>query len=212
MTNRVIIVEDDLVLQEHLCETIAGLDGFSVLGCADSVAEGLDLLAQEPEIALIDLELVDGSGLDLIEKASAETDTKVIVITVLGDEQSVLRAFDAGAHGFLLKDGDSQRVESALSDVIAGRSPISAAAATHLLRRLRRPARETADFKLTQREIELLELLAKGLTNAEVARCLDISPKTVGTHAKKIYRKMSVHSRSEAVFEAVNVGLIRFGE
>ena len=81
-----------------------------------------------------------------------------------------------------------------------------------MLRRVRRPAPSGNDFNLTKREIELLKLLAKGLTNVEVGECMGISPLTVSTHAKAIYRKMQVRSRSEAVFEAVNEGLIRFGE
>ena len=213
MAHKVVIIEDDLVLREHLRSMIGQIDDFTVCGEADSVAEGRQLFTQDPAVALIDLDLVDGSGLDLIAEAKETSEAiKIVVVTVLADERAVLQAFDAGADGFLLKDGPVTSIEGALRDVLAGRSPISAAAATHLLRRVRRPAPSGNDFNLTKREIELLKLLAKGLTNVEVGECMGISPLTVSTHAKAIYRKMQVRSRSEAVFEAVNEGLIRFGE
>lgn len=211
--HKVVIIEDDLVLREHLRSMIGQIEDFVVCGEADSVAEGRELFSDNPAVALIDLDLVDGSGLDLIAEAKqAAAEIKIVVVTVLADERAVLQAFDAGADGFLLKDGPVNSIEGALRDVMAGRSPISAAAATHLLRRVRRPSPSGRDFNLTKREIELLRLLAKGLSNVEVGECLGISPLTVSTHAKAIYRKMQVRSRSEAVFEAVNEGLIRFGE
>lgn len=205
-------MEDDPILREHLSEMISEIEGFTLIGSGESVSEGKDLLSLSPEVALIDLDLIDGSGIELI-KTAKETDTvKVVVITVLGDEQSVLQAFDAGADGFLLKDGKTSDIVTALEEVCEGKSPISAAAATHLLRRVRRPKTSNSTFNLTPRELELLELLAKGLSHNEVGKCLGISPQTVGTHVKAIYRKMSVKNRSEAVFEAVNEGLIRLGD
>lgn len=211
-TLRAIIVEDNPVLCDHLCELVSGTGDYEILGIADSVEGGLDLLKQQPDIALVDLDLIDGHGSDIISAAAATGTCKVLVVTIFADEQSVLCAFEAGADGFILKDSTLNDVQKALGAVMRGESPISAAAATHLLRRLQEPAKADknipAQTVLTPREIELLQLLAKGLSVKEVARTLDISHHTVSTHAKKIYRKMQVSGRNEAIFEAANEGWI----
>ncbi|MCR9130694.1 MAG: response regulator transcription factor [Alphaproteobacteria bacterium] len=212
---RAIVVEDDSVLREHLVDLVNQVEGVEVVGSAEGVESGQALLQTKPEILLVDLDLIDGSGVDLIRAGSAMEGLRILVVTVFGDEQSVMQAFEAGAHGFILKDTTLNEVSQALHDVLAGGAPISAAAAAHLLRRLKsEPQTDRAGATqsiLTGRELELLQLLAKGLSHKEVAQTLGISPLTVGTHAKAIYRKMKVNGRGEAVFEAVSEGWIKLG-
>ncbi|MBK9654766.1 MAG: response regulator transcription factor [Rhodanobacteraceae bacterium] len=165
---------------------------------------------------LLDLGLPDGNGLDLIEDFSAR-DVRVIVFSVLGDEQSVLAAIERGAAGYLLKDTAAGQMREAIAQVLAGGAPLTPAVAGHLLRKMRRtevaapPAdkSDTALMDLTAREREVLMALARGFSYDETATMLEISKHTVNHHIKQIYAKLAVTSRSQAVFEAVQAGWLR---
>jgi DNA-binding NarL/FixJ family response regulator len=217
----VFILEDDPMLRKRLGQLLTATPRFDVLAAAGSLGEGLTLLAglsSPPDICLVDLGMPDGSGLDLIRAAKKLPDTKVLVFTMFGDQSSVLNSLEAGADGFVLKDSQPEELLSALDSTLQGGAPISAAAAAHLLRHLRATptlaeAQPTTveDFGLTPREKELLELLARGFSQKDVARISEISPHTVSAHIKSIYAKMAVNSRSEAVFEAVQSGLLDLG-
>jgi DNA-binding NarL/FixJ family response regulator len=217
----VFILEDDPMLRKRLSQLLSATPRFDVLAAAGSLSDGLALLAglsSPPDICLVDLGMPDGSGLDLIRAAKKLPDTKVLVFTMFGDQSSVLNSLEAGADGFVLKDSQPEELLSALDSTLQGGAPISAAAAAHLLRQLRatptlaeaQPA-TVEDFGLTPREKELLELLARGFSQKDVARISEISPHTVSAHIKSIYAKMAVNSRSEAVFEAVQSGLLDLG-
>jgi DNA-binding NarL/FixJ family response regulator len=233
---RVFLLEDDPLLRSGLIRLVEQAEGFELAGEAGSVAEGLAGLAglaRAPDLLLADLGMPDGSGLEVVRAVRDRSDARILIFTVFGDQTSVISALEAGADGFVLKDSRPDDLVAAMRSTLAGGAPISAAAAAHLLRRLRSasasasagasasaPAATTAsareepaaaatgDFGLTPREKETLELLARGFSQKEVARKLDISPHTVGAHVKAIYSKMAVNSRSEAVFEAVQSGLI----
>ncbi|MCU0881122.1 MAG: response regulator transcription factor [Hyphomonadaceae bacterium] len=224
----VFILEDDPVLRDRLTRLLAASPQFDVLAAAGSLSEGQALLADlptPPDICLVDLGMPDGSGLELIRAAKRLPATKVLVFTMFGDQSSVLNSLEAGADGFVLKDSKPDDLIEALQSTLNGGAPISAAAASHLLRHLRAspgpasqpPAAQTVapkvvdDFGLTPREKELLELLARGFSQKDVARISNISPHTVSAHIKSIYAKMAVNSRSEAVFEAVQSGLLDLG-
>lgn len=205
------IVEDDPILREELKRVIGLADDFELQGAASTSAEGRALLALPVDVFLIDLALPDGSGVDLIREASRLTPRpKIIVVSIFGDARSVVRAIEAGADGYLLKGADPVEAASAIRSVLEGGAPISPAVASHILARLRgpEPARDGAPA-LSEKEIAILTDLAKGFRYKEVARLHGISPNTVGDHVKSIYRKLAVNSRSEAVFEAVQAGLIQ---
>jgi DNA-binding NarL/FixJ family response regulator len=136
-----------------------------------------------------------------------------MVITVFGDESHVVTAIEAGATGYLLKDSPSERIGQAVLELVGGGSPISPAIARHLLKRFR-PANPgtTAAVALpglTDREHEVLALLVKGFTYAEIGDLLSISAHTVTSHVKNLYRKLEVRSRAEAVYEALTLGLVK---
>ncbi|MCW5621175.1 MAG: response regulator transcription factor [Burkholderiales bacterium] len=223
----VLIVEDDGVTRERLARVVAGDKSFLVLPPCAGVRDGTAALQEHrPRLLLVDLALLDGSGLELIRAtATLSPETEALVITVFGDERNVLSAVEAGAIGYLLKDGDERTVSAALHEVLDGGSPISPSIARHLLRRFQSPAGTNPDTApdaapggsatrdstggLTPREIEVLKLIAKGLSYADIATTLGMSANTVTSHVKHIYRKLAVRSRGEAVFEAAQLGLVR---
>ncbi|MBC7769024.1 MAG: response regulator transcription factor [Phycisphaerales bacterium] len=213
---RVAIVEDDAILREDLARIVTQAEELEVAGMAESLAAGRDLLAANPDVLLIDLALPDGNGVELIGEARAQhSGIKIIVVSIFGDAHSVVRAIEAGADGYLLKGADPVEAASAIRVVLQGGAPISPAVASHILMRMRNrrgAAREEPSTPLTEKEIAVLTDLAKGFRYKEVARLHAISPHTVADHVKSIYRKLAVNSRSEAVFEAVQAGLIRFKE
>ena len=217
MPHAVAIVEDDPFVRRHVARLIEAHPELDLVGQAGTLAEGRALLAAAPHLVVIDLGLPDGSGLDLIREAAARTPPpRLLVLTVFGDESSVLSAVAAGADGYVLKDSADEALCADMIETLNGGSPISASVAAYLLRRLRRdedatpPEATMPDASpVTPREVELLNLLARGLSYREVAGALNISHHTVGAHLKAIYRKLAVNSRSEAVFEAVQSGLIR---
>ena len=144
--------------------------------------------------------------------AAAHPDTEIMVISILGDEQSVISAIMVGATGYLLKDAFPTDIAATVRDLVAGHSPISASIARFIVRRTQGagpagPALNTA--KLTPREIDILWGIAKGFSYAEIAGHLGLSRQTVPGHIKSIYRKLEVNTRGEAVFEALQQGLIR---
>ena len=177
------------------------------------------LARQAPDVLLTDLGLPDGSGIDLIrETARAHPATDIMVISVFGDEEHVLASIEAGATGYILKDSLPEEFVGLIQQLRAGGSPISPVIARQLLKRFRpnavtpaascAPAPAAAQVGLSARETEVLALIAKGFNFAEIARLLTVSPHTITAHVKKIYQKLAVHSRGEAVYEATKMGLV----
>lgn len=210
---RVALVEDDEVLKELLVEQLKVGDEFELIGVTATLKDALTLVSRGPEVFLVDLGLPDGSGFELIRHIRAHApDCKAVVISVFGDVRHVVQAIELGADGYLLKGSGLEQTASAIRTVMAGGAPLSPSVASHILGRLRAPghaAPSKSAVSFTAREIAILESLAKGLTFKEVAAIHEISHHTVGDHVKAIYRKLSVNSRGEAVYEAAQSGLIR---
>jgi DNA-binding NarL/FixJ family response regulator len=165
--------------------------------------------------------LPDGNGVDVIRHAMAGHSARdVIVVTMFGDDGNVIDCIRAGATGYLLKDAMPNDIASSILQVHAGGSPMSPAIARRVLQNFRLPDNavhgqsfpriETVprSHLLSNRETEILRLVAKGLNFKEVGVILSISPNTVITHVKRIYQKLAVHSRGEAVYEANQLGLL----
>ncbi len=174
-----------------------------------------------PDVLLVDLGLPDGDGTELIREVStSQNPCEIMVITVFGDEKHVLRAIEAGASGYLLKEEDSEQIGRSIRQLVQGGSPISASIARHLLTLFRKQgssssasdnaSRNEETPGLTEREMEVLSLIAKGYNSNEISEALDVTYHTVTSHVRNIYRKLAVHSRSEAIFEAAQRGLINF--
>ena len=183
-----------------------------------SVNDALHGLEQEGiELLLTDLGLPDGSGLEIIRHCRRVLpDADIMVITMSSEESQVFACIEAGASGYVLKEAGHADIVRAILDLRAGGSPISPMIARKVLARMR-STRTSGDEGLstempglTRRESAILELISRGGSFAKVAAALSLSVSTVQTHVKRIYGKLSVHSRSEAVFEAHRRGLLRF--
>lgn len=217
---RVAIVEDEPEFRLRFERILSAEPWLDVVGSAADFASGRALVeAEAADLYLVDLGLPDGDGRDLIRLATRDrADVDVLVVTVFGDDAHVIAAIEAGATGYLLKDTEPRQVVDWIRTLRAGGSPLNPVIARRLLQRFRsgaasgdRPvvAPPEVDNPLSVRETEILRLLAKGLSYAEIGELLGISAHTVTQHIKKIYRKLSVHSRGEAVFEATQLGILR---
>jgi DNA-binding NarL/FixJ family response regulator len=210
------IVEDDPILRECLGQMISEVPNFRLVGLAASVAEGQILLDSAPDVLLVDLALPDGTGLDLIARArSSNSSTRMLVLTVFADVRSVVTAIEEGADGYLLKEANVDQIAASINVVLAGGAPISPAVAGHILARIRKRTEEKPAplvSALTNKEMVILEDLASGKALKEVAAKQGISVHTVGDHVKAIYRKLSANSRGEAIYKAVQAGIIRLDE
>jgi DNA-binding NarL/FixJ family response regulator len=210
----VLLLEDDPVTRDRLAGIVTAAPGLDLAAAVSDVRSAMAWLGAHPApaVLLADLQLPDGSGIDVIRwLRTHKPPTESMVISVFGDEAHVVAAIEAGATGYLLKDASAEAIGEAIVRLIAGESPISSAIARHLLRRFQpsttAPA-EAPHSPLTHREGEVLQLIAKGLSYQRIADALGMSPHTVTTHIKQIYRKLAVNSRGEAVFEAMQLGLL----
>jgi len=210
------IVEDDPSFFNRFCRIVTSDPEFGLFAAVRDGASARDTLERgAPDVLLVDLGLPDMSGIEIIrETARRYPDTDIMVVTVFGDEKHVLASIEAGATGYLLKDSLPEEFTDLIKELRAGGSPISPIIARQLLNKLRPPgvapnAGAYAGSMLSARESEILSIVAKGFSFAEIARLLGISPHTVTTYVKKIYQKLAVHSRGEAVYEASRMGLIR---
>jgi len=181
----------------------------TLIGHAATCAAGAALIDEcDFDVLLCDLGLPDGDGLDLIRRAvSRNAAIDVIVITMFGEQRRVIDCIKAGARGYLLKDLDGDQCVEAIRDILKGGSPISPAIARHLLQVIR-PEATTEAAMLSEREMDVLNVLARGFSKRESAEMLGLSINTINTHVKSIYRKLAVNSRAEAVYEATHLGII----
>ena len=214
---RILVVDDDDAFRETVCAAIARDDALVLADQVSNVESAREAIAHgEFDVALIDLGLPDGNGIDLIRQiASTRPDIDIMVVTVFGDEAHVLASIEAGATGYLLKRSLNDTLGATVRELRAGGSPISPVIARQLLHRFKKdtpaaPSQPTVvdDGGLSEREREVLLFIAKGFTVGEIANMLHLSAHTVATHVKHIYRKLAVHSRTEAVFEAGRMGLL----
>lgn len=211
---RITVVEDDSLTREALCASIASDDAFALSGAHETGAAGLLALdAEAPDVLIVDLGLPDMPGLDVIRQAARRyPELSIMVLTSFGDEANVLASLAAGAQGYLLKGNLSHDIGVDIRDLKNGGSPLSPLVARHLLARLPppppKPTPESEAVALTPREREILGTIARGFDYAETARLLGIAPGTVHTHLKRVYRKLAVNSKTEAVFEAGKLGLL----
>lgn len=220
---RIIVVEDDAVTRSRIVQQLnASLHPGEILE-ADTLAVAQKLIRKgAADCWLIDLGLPDGHGIDLIRAVRrSQPGANVLVITVFGDASNVVKSIEAGANGYLLKDAVEHDLCRAVDAVNAGGTPLSPLVASLLLERFVRPrstshAMATGSSKpasegqpvLTPREVELLELFARGYTYQEAAELMGVHVSTIQSHVRNIYGKLMVSSKTEALFEAKALGLL----
>jgi DNA-binding NarL/FixJ family response regulator len=220
---RVLIVEDDPQTRDFFDACVSRCDRLELAASLGTVAEAvawLDDPAHALDVLLTDLGLPDGSGLQVIRHArSRHPECEALVISMFGDEDNVLASIEAGALGYIHKDSTPDDIAQAILQMRDGASPISPMIARRVLAKyvsLRSPApvpRAVPEphTPLSTREQEVLELIARGFSYAEIARLQTVSVHTVQSHIKNLYRKLAVSSRGEAVFEATQLGLLGRG-
>jgi len=214
MTTRVLIVEDDPVFRADFARAIAGAADMILVGEALDLASGMLLLAEKPDVLLVDLGLPDGNGIELIRAAAQRLPgIEIMVITVFGDEASVMESLSAGATGYLLKDLAAADVVKHVRELHAGGSPISPVIARQILNRLPHDALHappTDDtVSLSDQETRVLSLAATGLSYEDIAGVMNISRHSVQTYVKRAYRKLHVHSKVQALAAARRLRLLR---
>ncbi len=204
---RVLIADDHPVVRAGLEGMLSRQPDLEVVAEAANGREAVELVERlSPDVVLMDLRMPEMEGVAAIEEISARRPgTRVLVLTTYDSDADILRAVEAGATGYLLKDAPREELYEAVRTTAAGRPHLAPMVAQSLMRRVREPKREN----LSGREIEVLGLVRKGLSNREIGRSLHISEATVKTHLIHIYGKLGVADRASAVSTALERGIMR---
>ncbi len=221
---KLFVVEDQAKILKHQLKLLDGNPELNILGSAMTGEDALTEMERNlPDVVLCDLGLPKMSGIEVTRSLKARHPrVEVLIFTIFDEEEKVLDAIRAGAAGYLLKGATADKIVEAIKDVRGGGTVIQPSLARRLLRHFSpenaaalrqvvpaRPAQREEDTpRLTERESEILELIAKGLSNTEAGRVLKISAATIRTHLEHIYAKLDVTNRVEAVTEGIRKGLI----
>jgi DNA-binding NarL/FixJ family response regulator len=210
---RILIADDHPLVRRGLRSVLDAVPDFTIAGEAATGREAITRAGElRPDVVLMDLQMPDLSGIEATREILAvQPETRILVVTLFEDDDSVFLALRAGARGYVLKDADEEELVGAIRAVAGGAAIFSPAIATRVLTLFSRPRPAAPDVfpTLTEREREILELLARGLPNARIAQELSISVKTVGNHVSVIFGKLQVADRAEAIVRAREAGLGR---
>ncbi|SDD84086.1 response regulator [Streptomyces prasinopilosus] len=205
-----LIVDDHPVVRDGLRGILEPADGFTVLGEASGGTEAVErTLRLDPDVVLMDLRMPTGSGVEAIAELTRRgARARVLVLTTFDTDSDTLPAIEAGATGYLLKDALRDELFAAIRAAADGRTVLSPAVASRLVTAVRGPAARPVDDVLSAREVQVLEHVARGTSNREIARALFISEATVKTHLVHIYGKLDVRDRAAAVAVAYRRGIL----
>jgi DNA-binding NarL/FixJ family response regulator len=216
---RVVLADDQRLVRESLATLLGLLDGIELLATASDGEEALALAAEhDPDVVLMDLRMPRMDGIEATSRLrERHPEVRVIALTTYADDESVLGALRAGARGYLTKDASSQDIRAAILTVAAGDAALDPAVQSHVVAalagdgvRAAEPDRSTAAHlpdDLTPREAEVLSLIAEGLTNAEIAERLVVSPTTIKSHINHLFAKAGLRDRTQAVNYAYRTGI-----
>lgn len=207
MVIRLLLVDDHAVVRQGLKMFLKSEADFEVIGEASNGEQAIEMVRQlQPDVVLMDLLMPGMNGVEATTIIRQEMpDTEVIALTSVLEDASVVGAVRAGAIGYLLKDTDGPELIRAIKAASEGQVQLSPKAAARLMREIRAPE---SPEKLTEREVDVLRLLAQGMANKEIAQALVIGEKTVKTHVSSILSKLGVASRTQAALYAANIGLV----
>lgn len=211
---KLIIVDDHKLFREGIKALLAVTDDIEIVGEAEDGATALKRIRElEPDVVLMDINMPGLNGIQVTEQILAQhPKTRIIMLTMLEDDASIFHAMRAGARGYLLKGAEPEEVLSVIRAVAEGQALFGPAIATRLMQYFKelsaKPAVSDSPFpELTDRELELLRLIAQGLNNQEIAQKLVLSPKTVRNHITNIFSKLQVADRAQAIVRAREAGL-----
>jgi DNA-binding NarL/FixJ family response regulator len=208
---RILLADDHRMFRQGLRDMIERKTAFEVVGEAGTGQEALALAAQlQPDIVLLDIQMPHGNGVAVAQQlARTQPDVKIVMLTMYREDQHLVDAIRAGARGYLLKDADAAELISVLERVARGESALDPALAARVfdaMRRLSDQEQERAQF--TERERDILELVAQGHDNRTIALRLHLSEKTVGNRMSEIFQKLQVTNRTQAALVARQRGLL----
>lgn len=208
-----LLIEDHVKTQEWMRQVLQTAFPNIDIDTAETMQEARERLSRKKyNIALVDINLPDGSGIDLVpEMLDKQQAGYVVMSTIFDDDNHLFDAIQAGAHGYLLKDQPMEQLIEKLSGILRGDPPLSPGIARRLLSFYRQNSVKKAakpESTLSQREEEVITLIAKGVTTKEVARMLEITNNTASGYVKSAYRKLNISSRAEASLKAVELGLV----
>lgn len=211
---RVLIVEPDEIRMRHYMLELMQDSALHLAATAPNKRRAMPLIDRTPvDLAVVNARLPDGCGAEITRAVLKKNpDAHILIATDVSEENTVMQSVEAGADGYILVTDDAPRIADSLKVMAAGGSPVSPLIARSVLRALHSrntAAPAPASDILSRRELDIMGLLAKGLTLTAIAEILSISEHTVTTHVKKIYKKLNVHSRGEAVYEARQLHLIQ---
>jgi len=206
----VVLVDDDMCLLKGLELAIDKYAGIELRGTASSCTEGMALIkTANPDVIVVDIDLPDGDGYEVIRQARKENPLlECLVVTSHEKDSYVFKALEAGATGYKLKSSGPVKIVEAMIEIWEGGAPLSPDIARMVLQRFHKDSAQEDAPRLGAKEQEVLELMFKGFSRKELAAILNVSTNTIGTHVKRIYTKLDVSSRSEAIYEATRLGLI----
>ena len=201
---RILLVDEHPVVRAGLTSMLSTIPGLDVCGAASSGEEALQMVdSEKPDLLLLDLRMPGMTGIELLKAIRAKTSPpKTLVLTSYESDEEIYRAIEAGAQGYLLKSTPQAEIVAAIQTVHSGRHHIPPRIAARLAERMVRSA-------LTQRELEILEMVVRGLTNKQIGHALQISENTARNHINSIIRKLDVSGRTEAATAAIQQGLVR---
>ena len=208
---RVVIADDQRAVREGLAMLVGLTDDIEVVGTAANGVEALELTRDlHPDVVLMDLRMPEMEGAEAAHRIRATLpDTQVLILTTYADDESLFPALQAGARGYLTKDASAEEIERAIRQVADGRTHLDAAIQQRLVAAALSSAGQdhTLPDDLTSREVEVLKLIAAGLSNAEIAAALVVSAATIKTHINHIFQKTGARDRAQAVRYAYQHGL-----
>lgn len=208
---RLLIVDDHTVIREGLTLLLSTVSDIEVIGTASNGRDAVEIVkTRKPDVVIMDLHMPIMDGADAMKEIrKASPSTKLIVLSSYKEKDEVLRAIDSGAHAYLLKDGPVEELAQAIRNANAGRSSLNPEIATTVLSRLSELSGADGNSAgLTVTEVRTLKMLRDGASNPDIARAMSVSPNTVKSRLSRIYEKLSVTSRTQAVAEALRRGLI----